>query len=156
MSKLVIGIVIIVVLAVIYFSWQGGKVAKENIAKGQAFLADNANTAGIKTTPSGMQYQVLTQGTGTSHPSATSKVTVHYHGTLIDGTVFDSSVERGESISFGLNQVIKGWTEGVQLMVEGEKTRFYIPSELAYGDRSAGKIPPGSLLIFDIELISFK
>jgi peptidylprolyl isomerase len=104
-------------------------------------------------TASGLQYKVLTEGSGTEHPSASSKVTVHYHGTLLDGKVFDSSVDRGEPIGFGLNQVIKGWTEGVQLMVVGEKTRFYIPSNLAYGDSAAGKIAPGSLLIFDVELL---
>ena len=96
----------------------------------------------------------LTAGTGSEHPSAFSKVKVHYHGTLVDGTVFDSSVDRGEPISFGLNQVIKGWTEGVQLMVVGEKTRFYIPSNLAYGNSATGKITPGSLLIFDVELLA--
>ena len=101
-----------------------------------------------------MQYEVLNKGDGEVHPTAKSKVKVHYHGTLIDGTVFDSSVERGEPISFGLNQVIAGWTEGVQLMVEGDKFRFYIPSHLAYGNRAAGKIKPGSLLIFDVELIA--
>jgi len=88
-----------------------------------------------------------------THPIATDRVKVHYHGTLIDGTVFDSSVDRGEPISFALNRVIAGWTEGLQLMVEGEKTRFFIPSTLAYGNRRAGKIQPGSTLIFDVELI---
>jgi len=105
------------------------------------------------TTTSGLQYTVLQAGTGATHPNATDRVKVHYHGTLIDGTVFDSSVDRGEPISFGLNQVIAGWTEGLQLMVEGEKTRLFIPSELAYGNRSAGKIKPGSTLIFDVELL---
>lgn len=89
----------------------------------------------------------------TFHPTARDKVRVHYHGTLLDGTVFDSSVDRNQPISFGLNQVIKGWTEGVQLMVVGEKTRFFIPANLAYGNRSAGKIQPGSTLIFDVELL---
>jgi peptidylprolyl isomerase len=131
----------------------GGKKAKENIEAGLAFLAKNAEEDGIQTTASGLQYKVLTAGTGTLNPSATDRVKVHYHGTLIDGRVFDSSVDRGEPISFGLNQVIPGWTEGVQLMVEGEKTRFFIPSELAYGNRGAGKIKPGSTLIFDVELL---
>jgi len=101
-----------------------------------------------------LQFLVLTAGEGDSHPTAKSKVKVHYHGTLLDGTVFDSSVERNEPISFGLNQVIKGWTEGLQLMVVGEKTRLFIPAELGYGNNAAGKIPPGSLLIFDVELLA--
>jgi len=127
--------------------------AKENIQLGQAFLQNNGAEEGVQTTASGLQYKVLTEGTGTTHPTATDQVKVHYHGTLIDGTVFDSSVDRGEPITFGLSQVIRGWTEGVQLMVEGEKTRFFIPAELAYGNRAAGKIKPGSTLIFDIELL---
>ena len=96
---------------------------------------------------------MLQTGTGTEHPSPVSKVTVHYEGKLLDGMVFDSSVARGKPIAFGLNQVIKGWTEGVQLMVVGEKTRFFIPPDLAYGDRATGPIPPGSTLIFDVELL---
>ncbi|MGF1714304.1 FKBP-type peptidyl-prolyl cis-trans isomerase [Photobacterium chitinilyticum] len=127
--------------------------AAENINVGQEFLAENKQQEGVKTTESGLQYLVLQEGTGTVHPKTSDKVTVHYHGTLLDGTVFDSSVERGESIQFGLGQVIKGWTEGLQLMVEGEKTRLFIPSELAYGNRSVGSIPAGSVLIFDVELI---
>jgi len=127
--------------------------AEENTLLGQAFLDENSKTDGIQITESGLQYKVLEAGTGNSHPTPTDQVMVHYHGTLIDGTVFDSSVERGGPISFRLNQVIRGWTEGLQLMVEGEKTRFFIPSELAYGNRTAGKIKPGSTLIFDVELI---
>ena len=127
--------------------------AEENIQLGQAFLDENSTVEGVLTTESGLQYTVLTAGTGDTHPTASDKVKVHYHGTLIDGTVFDSSVDRGEPISFGLNQVIPGWTEGVQLMVEGEKSRFFIPSGLAYGNRATGKIKPGSTLIFNIELI---
>lgn len=130
----------------------GGK-AKENIELGQQFLDANSKLEAVQTTASGLQYQVLQVGTGDVHPSATDRVKVHYHGTLIDGTVFDSSVERGEPISFALNQVIAGWTEGLQLMVEGEKTRLFIPSNLAYGNRPAGKIKPGSTLIFDVELL---
>ncbi|MFD2180393.1 FKBP-type peptidyl-prolyl cis-trans isomerase [Veronia pacifica] len=126
-----------------------------NKRAGSAFLDENAKEDDVKTTASGLQFKVLEKGTGTEHPKASSKVKVHYHGTLITGTVFDSSVERGEPIEFGLNQVIKGWTEGVQLMVVGEKTRFFIPSELAYGNRAAGIIRPGSTLIFDVELIDF-
>ena len=121
--------------------------------EGIDFLANNAAKEGVTVTASGLQYEVLTAGSGKS-PVATDLVTVHYHGTLIDGTVFDSSVERGEPASFPLNGVIPGWTEGLQLMQEGGKTRFYIPSELAYGDRAASElIGPGSTLIFDVELI---
>lgn len=127
--------------------------AGDNVKIGHAFLDENGQADGVQTTASGLQYKVLEAGTGTIHPTATDKVKVHYHGTLIDGTVFDSSVDRGEPISFGLNQVIPGWTEGLQLMVEGEKTRLFIPSSLAYGNRAAGKIKPGSALIFDVELL---
>lgn len=121
---------------------------------GEKFLAENAQKDSVQVTESGLQYKVLTEGTG-PNPSATDKVTVHYHGTLIDGTVFDSSVERGSPTSFPLNQVIAGWTEGVQLMKVGGKTRFFIPYDLAYGSRGAGeKIKPYAALIFDVELIS--
>ncbi|WP_374954024.1 FKBP-type peptidyl-prolyl cis-trans isomerase [Aliivibrio sifiae] len=132
------------------------KAAKENIEIGNAFLAENATKEGVQTTASGLQYLVLQEGTGTEHPTSKSKVKVHYHGTTINGDVFDSSVERGEPIEFGLGQVIKGWTEGVQLMVVGQKMRFFIPSNLAYGNRAAGSIQPGSVLIFDVELLDFK
>lgn len=132
------------------------KAAQENIEIGKAFLAENATKEGIKTTDSGLQYLVLEEGTGTEHPTAKSKVKVHYHGTTIDGKVFDSSVDRGQPIEFGLGQVIKGWTEGVQLMVVGQKVRFFIPSNLAYGNRAAGSIQPGSVLIFEVELLDFK
>ncbi len=151
--KYVLIVAFLLALAFIIQQVFGGKKAKENIAAGLAFLEKNAEEEGVQTTASGLQYKVLTEGTGTDNPSATDQVKVHYHGTLIDGTVFDSSVERGEPITFGLNQVIPGWTEGVQLMVEGEKTRFFIPSDLAYGNRGAGKIKPGSTLIFDVELL---
>ena len=135
-------------------------MAKQSEAKaagakqaGIDFMSENAGREGVITTPSGLQYEVITEGTGAS-PSATDQVTVHYHGTLIDGTVFDSSVERGEPATFPLNGVIPGWTEGLQLMKEGGKTRFYIPSDLAYGDRAASElIGPGSTLIFDVELL---
>jgi len=126
-------------------------VAKE---AGIKFLADNGKRAEVKTTATGLQYEVLQAGTGAS-PIATDEVTVHYTGKLLDGTVFDSSVDRGEPASFPLNRVIPGWTEGVQLMKIGDKYRFYIPSDLAYGDQGAGAdIKPGSTLIFDVELIS--
>ena len=127
----------------------------EEKAKGAAFLAENKKKDGVIETASGLQYKVVKMGTG-AKPTATDKVKVHYHGTLIDGTVFDSSVERGEPITFGLNQVIAGWTEGVQLMPVGSKFIFYIPSNLAYGDRAAGSIKPGSTLIFEVELLDIE
>ena len=122
---------------------------------GEKFLAENALKEGIITTESGLQYEVIKMGRG-KKPAATDKVKVHYHGTLIDGTVFDSSVDRGEPIVFGLNQVIKGWTEGVQLMPVGSKFRFYIPQELGYGSQAAGSIPPYSTLIFEVELLGIE
>jgi FKBP-type peptidyl-prolyl cis-trans isomerase len=120
--------------------------------EGDDFMAANKTKPGVMTTPTGLQYKVNSEGTGIK-PAATDKVTVHYHGTLTDGTVFDSSVERGEPATFGLNQVIPGWTEGLQLMSEGSKYTFYIPQSLAYGARGQGKIKPYSALIFDVELI---
>ena len=149
--------ILAVLLVVIFFSWRSIKRRKAsfgNIELGNGFLTENKDKPGVKTTSSGLQYLVLNEGTGDIHPKATDKVTVHYHGTLLDGSVFDSSVERGESIAFGLNQVIPGWTEGVQLMVVGEKTRFFIPSHLAYGNSGAGAIKPGSTLIFEVELLA--
>ncbi|MBR6197567.1 MAG: FKBP-type peptidyl-prolyl cis-trans isomerase [Bacteroidaceae bacterium] len=129
---------------------EAGKAAK---ADGEKFLAENAKKAGVVTTASGLQYEVLTEGTG-KKPKATDKVRCHYEGRLIDGTVFDSSYQRNEPADFGLQQVIAGWTEGVQLMAEGAKYRFYIPYMLAYGEGGAGAlIPPFSALIFDVELI---
>jgi len=119
---------------------------------GAAFLADNASREGVVTLDSGLQYEVIEAGDGPT-PDATDTVTTHYHGTLIDGTVFDSSVERGEPASFPLNRVIPGWTEALQLMSTGAKWRLFIPPELAYGDRSAGDIPPNSTLIFEVELL---
>lgn len=155
MLKIISAIVLIgVVFLLVRYATNTKQIASESAAKGAAFLAENAKAEGVKTTASGLQYKVLTAGTGTVHPTATDRVRVHYHGTLINGTVFDSSVDRGEPIDFGLNQVIKGWTEGVQLMVVGEKTRLFIPSDLAYGDRGVGKIAPSSTLIFDVELLA--
>lgn len=134
------------------------KSAGDNNTKaGEAFLAANGKKPDVKTTPSGLQYRVVKSGKGTKSPKATDTVKVHYHGTLIDGTVFDSSVERGEPISFPLNGVIPGWTEGVQLMKEGDKFQFTIPSKLAYGEQGAGgKIGPNSTLIFDVELLAIE
>ncbi len=132
---------------------EAGKAAK---AAGEAFLTENAKKDGVVTLPSGLQYQVLKEGNG-KKPSATDQVVCHYEGTLIDGTVFDSSYKRNEPATFGLNQVIAGWTEGVQLMSEGAKYRFFIPHNLAYGERGAGaQIPPFAALVFDVELIQVK
>ncbi len=136
-----------------YFAELEKKQAEKAIAEGKVFLENNGKREGVVTTKSGLQYEVLTEGTGKS-PKATDKVRCHYEGQLIDGTVFDSSYKRGEPADFGLNQVIPGWTEGVQLMKEGAKYRFYIPYLLGYGERGAGsQIPPYSTLIFDVELI---
>ena len=128
-----------------------------NVAQldGELYLEANAEKEGVMVTESGLQYEVMKEGSG-DHPVATSTVEVHYHGTLIDGTVFDSSVDRGEPISFGLNQVIKGWTEGLQLMTIGSKYKFTIPSELAYGTQVSAKIPGNSVLVFEVELLSFE
>jgi len=121
-----------------------------------AFLAENAKKAGVATTASGLQHKVVTPGEG-KQPGPTSTVTVHYTGALIDGTVFDSSVNRGEPISFGLNQVIPGWTEGLQLMHEGEKAELVIPQDLGYGARGSGRtIPPYQTLVFQVELIKVR
>ncbi|MDD4199437.1 MAG: FKBP-type peptidyl-prolyl cis-trans isomerase [Paludibacter sp.] len=125
---------------------------KENKEAGQKFLTENAKKEGVVTTASGLQYEVVKKGNGPL-PKETDKVKVHYHGTLIDGTVFDSSVERGQPAEFGVNQVIKGWVEGLQLMPVGSKFKFYIPQELAYGSQSQGQIKPFSTLIFEVELI---
>jgi peptidylprolyl isomerase len=152
--KIFIALAVIALAVFIFWTMSNSKKsAGENIKIGQDFLAQNSQAEGVKTTSSGLQYLVLNEGTGSDHPAASDKVKVHYHGTLIDGTLFDSSVDRGQPISFGLNQVIKGWTEGLQLMVVGEKTRLCIPSNLGYGNRSTGAIPAGSVLIFDVELL---
>ncbi len=129
------------------------RASEPNRIAGEEFLAENGKRPEVKTTESGLQYEVLTRGKGKVHPAATDTVTVHYHGTLIDGTVFDSSVERGVPASFPLNGVIRGWTEGVQLMVVGDKFRFFIPYHLAYGEQDTGKIKPYSTLVFDVELL---
>lgn len=146
----------------VFEEFQKMMMAKQNDAtnnekaKGAAFLAENKKNPDVVETASGLQYKVVKMGTG-AKPSATDKVKVHYHGTTIDGKVFDSSVERGEPITFPLNGVIKGWTEGVQLMPIGSKFIFYIPSDLAYGDRGAGQdIKPGATLIFEVELLDIE
>jgi len=131
------------------------EMSAANLKAGQDFLAANKTKETITELASGLQYEILVQGDG-EKPSAQNEVTCHYHGTLIDGTVFDSSVQRGRPASFPLNMVIKGWTEGLQLMPTGSKFRFYIPPHLAYGDRQvSAQIGPNSTLIFDVELISF-
>ena len=143
-----------------FFAQQEQKISKQRAEAGKAhkeagekYLAENAKKEGIITLPSGLQYQVLKEGNG-KKPSAKDSVKCHYEGFLIDGTVFDSSVQRGEPAVFGLQQVIAGWTEGLQLMQEGAKYRFFIPYRLAYGEGGAGaSIPPYAALIFDVELI---
>ena len=132
------------------------KIKAQNLAEGRAFLEANKKKEGVKATASGLQYEVLRPGSG-AKPAATATVTVNYEGRLLDGSVFDSSYKRGQPSSFPLNGVIKGWTEGLQLMPVGSKYRFYIPSELAYGVNGSGdSIPPNSTLVFDVELISIK
>ncbi len=130
------------------------KQAQKYRGEGREFLASNANKPGVVTLPSGMQYKVIREGTGRS-PGATDTVTVHYRGTLLDGTEFDSSYSRGKPATFGVGRVIAGWTEALQLMKEGARWQLFIPPDLAYGEKGAGsKIPPNSSLIFDVELIS--
>jgi len=154
MGKTFFIVVIIVFIAVLYFRSTGNnELALKNKQEGQRFLESNKSEEGVVETASGLQYKILSRGTSDAKPTASDRVKVHYHGTLLDGTVFDSSVDRNEPISFGLNQVIKGWTEGLQLMCVGDKYRLFIPSGLAYGNRSAGKITPASTLIFDVELL---
>lgn len=136
-----------------YFSELEEKINAENVAKGKAFLEENKKKEGVITLPSGLQYEVITEGNG-KRPGATDRVRCHYEGTLIDGTMFDSSIKRGEPAVFGVNQVIPGWVEALQLMSEGAKWRLYIPSDLGYGAHGAGEmIPPHSTLIFEVELI---
>lgn len=131
------------------------QAASDNKAEAEKFLAENKKREGVVTTESGLQYEVLSSGEeGAVSPDANDKVKVHYHGTLIDGTVFDSSVERGEPIEFAVSGVIKGWTEALQLMKKGDKWKLFIPSDLAYGARGAGpKIGPNTALIFEVELL---
>ena len=146
-----------------YFRTESEKVRRANMEAayadnkeaGLAFLEANKSVEGVQVTESGLQYKVVKMGKG-KKPSATDRVKVHYHGTLIDGKVFDSSVERGEPATFALNQVIPGWTEGLQLMPVGSKFTFYIPSELAYGDRETGEIKPFSALVFEVELLGIE
>jgi FKBP-type peptidyl-prolyl cis-trans isomerase FkpA len=153
----ILSIVIAILMGITMFSMANATSPEENKAAGAAFLAENTKKANIVTTASGLQYEVLTPGKGTASPLATANVTVHYKGTTLDGKEFDSSYNRGEPATFPLNRVIPGWTEGVQLMTEGAKYRFFIPSELAYGEQGAGRdIGPNATLIFDVELIKIQ
>jgi FKBP-type peptidyl-prolyl cis-trans isomerase len=152
----IIATLIALLLGFAMLSMANATTPEENKAAGEAFLAENAKKPGVVTTGSGLQYQIITEGTGKS-PSSTANVTVHYQGTTIDGKEFDSSYKRGAPASFPLNRVIPGWTEGLQLMKEGGKSRLFIPSNLAYGERGAGRdIGPNAALIFDVELIKIQ
>ena len=136
-----------------YFEELEAKMGAAAIEQGKAFFKKNKKRAGVVTLPSGLQYEIIKEGTG-KKPKATDQVRCHYEGTLIDGTLFDSSIQRGEPAVFGVNQVIPGWVEALQLMPEGSKWKLYIPSELGYGARGAGEmIPPHSTLIFEVELL---
>ena len=140
-----------------YFQKKQKEEAEKAIAEGKVFLEANGKREGVTTTKSGLQYEVLTPGKGERSPKATDTVVCHYEGRLVSGKVFDSSYERNQPAEFGLNQVIPGWTEGLQLMSEGAKFRFYIPYLLGYGEQGAGpSIPPYSTLVFDVELNSVK
>lgn len=136
-----------------FFMQMQQEINDTNRAEGEAFLAENKKKTGVVSLPSGLQYEILTEGKG-KKPTASDRVQCHYHGTLINGEVFDSSVERGEPAVFGVSQVIPGWVEALQLMPEGSKWKLFIPSDLAYGENGAGgKIAPNSTLIFDVELL---
>lgn len=158
---MMINIILAVVIAIFCFLiFQNSKKAKQqagiNAQIGADYLAANAKVEGVVETTSGLQYKIVQKGKSENTPSLTSIVNVHYHGTLIDGTVFDSSVERKTPISFGLHQVIKGWTEGLQLMSPGDKYTLYVPHQLAYGEKRVGSIPPASVLIFEVELLAIE
>ncbi len=135
-----------------YFSKKQDKIADENKAESDDFLEENKDKEGVKTTESGLQYKIIKEGNGPS-PEADSRVKVHYHGTFVDGDVFDSSVERGEPAEFVVGQVIKGWQEALQMMKVGGKWQLYIPPQLAYGDNTRGRMEPNKMLIFEVELI---
>ncbi|MGY5450023.1 FKBP-type peptidyl-prolyl cis-trans isomerase [Agarivorans sp. MS3-6] len=155
MKFVVLALLAVFVILFILRANNGAKVTKQNRQLGQDFLTSNGQQEGVITTESGLQYKVLEDVVSDNDkPTPHSVVTVHYHGTLLSGLVFDSSVDRGRPAQFPLGQVIAGWTEGLQYMNVGEKFRFFIPSQLAYGDRSVASIPSGSTLIFDVELLS--
>ena len=132
------------------------EAAKQNLVAATAFMEKNKSKSGVKSTASGLQYEVLKAGKAGRKPKTTDRVEVHYHGTLTDGTVFDSSVQRGEPATFGVTGLIPGWTEALQLMSVGDKWKLYVPPGLAYGPRPAGKIPPNSALVFEVELLGIK
>ena len=157
MKKYIITLIIILIGGAVYFSFDRSGAEKMQNKEGAVKMkSDLKNEVGKGfTTASGLKYEIIKMGDG-KKPESTDKVEVHYHGTLEDGTVFDSSVERGQTITFGLNQVIKGWTEGLQLMPIGSKFKFTIPPELGYGSREMGSIPPNSILIFEVELFDIK
>lgn len=134
------------------FMMEQEKKSKPNLEEGRQFLAQNKNKPGVKTTPSGLQYEVITEGTGIK-PTAVDTFVCHYRGTLLNGTEFDASYNRGEPLKLGVSQVIRGWTEGLQLMPVGSKYKFYIPNELAYGPMGQGQIPGGAMLVFEVELL---
>ena len=139
-----------------YFSKQQEEMLNKNLEAGKAFLEENSQKENIVSLPSGLQYEVISEGSG-EKPKATDSVKCHYHGTLLNGTVFDSSVQRGQPAVFGVNQVIKGWVEALQLMSVGSKWRLFIPSDLAYGSQGAGNtIEPNSTLIFEVELLGIE
>ncbi|MGB2079804.1 MAG: FKBP-type peptidyl-prolyl cis-trans isomerase [Vibrio sp.] len=140
----------------IYRANHASQEAKINVEQGQHFLDNNKRHEAVHTTESGLQYQVISNSNEEKSPSKASSVTVHYEGSLIDGSVFDSSYKRGEPLTFPVNQVIQGWQEGLLIMNQGDKYRFFIPAHLGYGKRQAGSIPPGSTLIFDVELLEVK
>lgn len=146
-------IIIVLIFLIVKTSLNSAKIAKQNIELQNKYLSQNKLRSDVIETGTGLQYEILVVNSEGRQPSKTSKVKCHYHGKLIDGTVFDSSVERNAPLSFSLNQVIPGWTEVLQLMKTGEKIKAYIPYNLAYGKRAVGKIPPASLLIFEIELL---
>lgn len=139
-----------------YFSAKQNETLQMNKQEGELFLSENKEKENVVTLPSGLQYEILTEGHG-AIPTATDKVECHYHGTLIDGTVFDSSVQRGKPAVFGVNQVIKGWVEALQLMPVGSKWKLFVPSDMAYGEQGAGNdIEPNSTLIFEVELLGIQ
>lgn len=153
-SKVLVVLIFAVVIGYFFYvSNTTNKQALLNLQEGKDFLERNKSIDGVIETPSGLQYIVISRSNDSKRPTLSDSVLVHYHGTLIDGTVFDSSIDRGEPISFVVTQVISGWTEGLQLMSVGDKFRFFIPPSLAYGERNAGKIGPNTTLIFDVELL---